>query len=144
MHIVFLVGGTVLLAVGAKAMVDGAVGVAEGFGVSKRVIGMTIVAFGTSVPELAASVVAAKQGESDLAIGNIVGSNLYNLLLILGTVTVITPISVQFEQSFADFFFFILIVLILVPMIRIGWRLGRVDGLILLATFAMSVGFLFI
>ncbi len=144
LHIVFLVGGMILLAAGAKAMVDGAVGVAESFGVNKRIIGMTIVAFGTSVPELAASVVAAKQGESDMAIGNVVGSNLYNLLLILGTVTVITPISGQLEKSFGDFIFFVLTVLILVPMIRIGWRLGRMDGLILLLTFAVSVAFLFV
>jgi len=96
------------------------------------------------VPELAASLVAARHGESDLAVGNVVGSNLYNILLILGTVTVISPIPGQLRERSTDFFFFIAVVLILVPMIRSGWRLNRLDGLILLATFAVSVGFLFV
>ena len=96
-HILFLVGGIIAIAAGAEGMVRGAVGIAEALGMSKRVIGMTVVAFGTSIPEMAASVVAAKNGESDLALGNVVGSNLYNMTLILGTAAMISPIPVTLD-----------------------------------------------
>ncbi len=142
-HAAFLIGGTVVLAGGAEGMVQGAVGIAEAFNVSKRTIGMTIVAFGTSVPELAASLVAAKHGEGDLALGNVVGSNLYNILLILGTATLITPIKSHLSWTSYDFMFFVIIVMALLPMIRFGWKLSRTDGLILLAIYAMSNVFLF-
>ncbi len=135
-YIVFLIGGTVVLTLGAQGMVDGAIGIANGFGVSKRIIGMTIVAFGTSVPELAASVVAAKNGEGDLAFGNVVGSNLYNILLVLGATSLISPIACQPTWLSVDFVFFVLFVVVLLPMIRFGWRLGRLDGVILLALYA--------
>ncbi|MBW2276718.1 MAG: calcium/sodium antiporter [Deltaproteobacteria bacterium] len=144
MHIAFLIGGTIILAVGAEGMVRGAVGIAEAFGVSKRVIGLTIVAFGTSVPELAASVVAAKQKESDLAIGNIVGSNLYNMTLILGTASMIAPTPSKFEWPATEVIFFVVTVLMLIPLIRLGWRLGRIDGVILLSTYVLSLVFLFL
>ena len=134
-YIVFLIGGMVVLAVGAEGMVDGAVGIADAFGVSKRIIGMTIVAFGTSVPELAASVVAAKNGEGDLAFGNIVGSNLYNMLMVLGATSLISPIACQITWASIDFIFFLLFVVILLPMIRFGWKLGRKDGAILLGLY---------
>ena len=124
-------------------MVQGAVGIADAAGVSKRIIGMTIVAFGTSVPELAASVVAAKKGEGDLAFGNIVGSNLFNILLVLGTTSVISPIACTVTLASVDFIFFILFAVVLVPMIRFGWRLGRSDGLILLVLYGFFNLFLF-
>jgi len=143
-HIVFLIGGTIVLAAGAESMVRGAAAIAEAFGVSKRIIGLTIVAFGTSVPELAASVVAAKHNESDLAIGNVIGSNLYNMTLILGTAAMIAPISSKIVWPATDIIFFVATVLMLIPMIRIRWRLGRLDGAILLATYVAAVAFLFV
>jgi len=143
-HIVFLIGGILILAAGAEGMVRGAVGLAETFGISKRIIGMTIVAFGTSVPELAASAVAAKHGESDLALGNVVGSNLFNMTLILGTAAMIEPIPNKIPLWSPDFVFFVLTVLVLFPLIRVGWRLGRIDGAILLATYGVAVYFLFV
>jgi cation:H+ antiporter len=136
-YIVFLIGGMVVLALGAEGMVDGAVGIADKFGVSKRIIGMTIVAFGTSVPELAASVVAAKNGEGDLAFGNVVGSNLYNILLVLGATSLISPIPCHLTWASVDFIFFVLFVVILLPMIRLGWRLSRRDGMILLTLYVV-------
>lgn len=135
-YIAFLVGGTIVLAVGAEGMVRGAVGVAEVLGVDQRIIAITIVAFGTSVPELAASLVAAKQGEGGLALGNVLGSNLFNILLILGTATLIRPIPVTLNWASYDFMFVLAFVVILFPLIRMGWRLGRMDGLILLFTYA--------
>ena len=136
-HVVFLVGGTLLLAAGAEGMVRGAVGVAEDLGISHRVIGMTIVAFGTSVPELAASLVAAKHGEGDLALGNVLGSNLYNALLILGTTALIAPVPSSLHASFLDFFFFVLFALMLVPMSWFGRRFGRGDGVVILVVYAV-------
>lgn len=142
--VVCLVGGTVMLSLGAEAMVRGAVGVADGFGVDKRIIGMTIVAFGTSVPELAASVVAARHGESDLAIGNIIGSNIYNILLILGTASLIRPIHYEVGLTSYDLLFFVAMVLVLLPMLRWRWRLGRLGGAFLLGLYAVSVVMLFV
>lgn len=143
-HIAFLIGGTLVLAAGAEGMVRGAAAIAESVGVSKRIIGVTIVAFGTSVPELAASVVAAKQKESDLAIGNVVGSNLYNMTLILGTASMISPIPSEIVWPATDIIFFVVTVLMLIPLIRMGWRLGRIDGAILLGTYALAIVFFFV
>jgi cation:H+ antiporter len=143
-HIVFLAGGIITLAAGAEGMVRGAVGLADAMGVSKRVIGLTIVAFGTSVPELAASVVAAKHGEGDLALGNIVGSNLYNLLLILGTAALFRPIESRISWASLDFVFFVVFVVMLLPMIHRSRKISRADGIILLMTYVLFNVFLFI
>lgn len=144
LHVVLLVGGTLVLAAGAEGMVRGAAALAEAFGVSKRIIGVTIVAFGTSVPELAASVVAAKHKESDLALGNIVGSNIYNITLILGTASMISPIPSRITWPPIEFIFFVVTALMLIPLIRVRWQLGRIDGMILLTTYVLSVIFLFV
>lgn len=138
-NILLLLGGTAILAVGAEGMVRGAVGVAEALGVSKTVIGLTIVAVGTSIPELAASVVAAKHGESDIAIGNVLGSNIYNLLLILGVTAMIRPVpSVIGAQSF-DFMFCVGLAVLVVPMSLVGRRIGRVRGILFLSCYAAFV-----
>ena len=136
-YILMLVGGIILLPLGAEGMVSGAVGLAEAFNVDKRIIAMTIVAFGTSVPELAASMVAAKHGESDLALGNVVGSNIYNLLLILGTSVLIAPIKIHLTARSFDFMLMVLITLLLAPLISRGRGLSRVDGIILLSIYVL-------
>ncbi|MBK6732337.1 MAG: calcium/sodium antiporter [Bacteroidetes bacterium] len=92
--LVLLLTGFCGLIIGAKFMVDGATGIAESLGMSQRVIGLTIVAAGTSVPELATSVVAAMKKKSDIAVGNVVGSNIFNIFFILGLSSVIKPIPV--------------------------------------------------
>jgi cation:H+ antiporter len=142
-HIVYLIGGTVLLAAGAHGMVKGAVGLARAMGISEQIVAMTIVAFGTSVPELAASVVAARHGESNLAVGNVIGSNLYNMTLILGTAAVISPIPLTVQRDSWDILFFVLAVFILFPLMRIKWRIGKIDGLLLLMFYILSVFMLF-
>ena len=81
-----LVGGLLLILWGANALTDGAASVAKRFNISNLVIGLTIVAFGTSLPELVTSVVAARKGDTDMAMGNVVGSNILNILLILGPI----------------------------------------------------------
>ena len=90
-----LVAGLALLIVGAEMLVKGASRVAAGFGISPLVIGLTVVAFGTSSPEMAISVASAWKGEADIAVGNVVGSNIFNVLLILGLSAVITPLLVS-------------------------------------------------
>ena len=94
MDIVLLIGGLLLILVGANALTDGAASVAKRFNISSLVIGLTIVAFGTSAPELTVSVVSALKGSSDIAIGNVVGSNIFNALMIVGCTAAIVPISV--------------------------------------------------
>lgn len=91
--IIWLVIGLVLLIASSRLLVWGAVGVAHEFGVSDLIIGLTIVALGTSLPELAASVIAARKGEHDIAIGNVVGSNMFNILAVIGIATIIAPMN---------------------------------------------------
>ncbi len=93
--ILFLIGGFVILIIGANLLVDGASSLAKRFNVSNLVIGLTVVAFGTSAPELTVSIYSALQGESDIALGNVVGSNVFNILGILGLTALIVPLSVQ-------------------------------------------------
>ena len=91
--IIWLIIGLVLLIASSRLLVWGSVGVATEFGVSDLIIGLTIVALGTSLPELAASIIAARKGEHDIAIGNIVGSNMFNILAVIGIATVIAPMN---------------------------------------------------
>jgi cation:H+ antiporter len=90
--ILFLLIGIVLIVLGGDFVVDSATAIAKSWGVDDMLIGLTVVAFGTSLPELVTSIVAAKKGECDMAVGNVVGSNMFNLLFILGMTTTITPI----------------------------------------------------
>lgn len=94
-NVLFLLGGLVLLAVGSHVFVDHASELALALGVSEGVVGLTVVAGGTSLPELATSVVAARKGQSAIAIGNVIGSNVFNILLILGLTATISPMQIQ-------------------------------------------------
>lgn len=94
MDILLLAGGLVLILIGANGLTDGAASVAKRFNISSLVIGLTIVAFGTSAPELTVSMASALKGSSDLAIGNIVGSNIFNTLMIVGCTAIVAPISI--------------------------------------------------
>lgn len=95
----FMVGGLALLIVGADYLVTGEVNLARNFGISETVIGLTIVAAGTSLPELATSITAALKRQSDVALGNVVGSNVFNILGILGITTLVKPIGVAPEME---------------------------------------------
>ena len=98
LQIILLIVGFVMLIKGADWFVEGASKIADKFGIPQLVIGLTIVALGTSLPELITSVTAAKKGNADIAIGNIVGSNIFNILFVVGTTALITP--VVYAQSF--------------------------------------------
>lgn len=94
----FIVGGAAAIAFGGKMVVNSASEIARSFGISDNVIGLTIVALGTSLPELCTSIVAAKHGETDLALGNVIGSNIFNILFVLGIATTISPVTFVTEN----------------------------------------------
>ncbi len=140
--VVFVAGGLAGLVVGADLFVSGAVDIAEAVGVSNAVIGLTVVAIGTSLPELATSVVAAARGEGDIAAGNVVGSNLFNLLGILGVGALVRPLEAPGLQL-EDLAVMGAFTLVLVPMMVSGRRLVRPEAVVLLAGYVGYVGYLF-
>lgn len=134
---VIAVVGLVLLIVGGKFFVDGAVGVARAFGLSERLVGLTIVAVGTSMPELAASLVAALRGHSSIAVGNVVGSNIFNIFLILGVSSLIRPMEVSLRSVAIDLGFLIGMTAIAVIVVRTARRMKRIEGVIFLASYVV-------
>jgi cation:H+ antiporter len=126
--------GLVLLAFGSDLFVRGAVLIARAFGISDLVIGLTVVAVGTSLPELATSFVAALKGETDVAIGNIVGSNLFNLLGILGLIAVVSDTDTG-GLEWTDLGVLLLVTVAILPVVRTGGRISRLEGALLLLTF---------
>jgi cation:H+ antiporter len=138
----FLLLGVLGLRYGALFFVEGASGIALSFGVSERAISVTIVAFGTSVPELAASLIAAYRNEKDLAIGNLIGSNIFNILAVLGITALITPINmVDKNLLYVDAWWMIAYALLIFPMMGLitKGKLGRGEGLILFVTYIVYV-----
>ena len=136
LNVAALVVGVAVLAAGASALVDGAVGIAAAFGVSDAVIGLTIVAAGTSAPELITSLVAARRGRDDIAVGNIVGSNIFNVLGIGGATALIHPLAVPSEILARDMGWMIGASVLLFPLMWTGMRINRAEGALLLALYA--------
>jgi cation:H+ antiporter len=136
----FVVLGLGLLVGGAHLMVESAVEIARTVGVSDEVIGLTVVAVGTSLPELASSLAAAWRGQDDIALGNVVGSNVFNLLLILGLTAAITPLPVPDGVARLDLPVMNLFAWALVPVLVNGLRVYRWEGAILLAGFVAFTG----
>ena len=135
-----------MLAFGADILVDGATTLASAMGVSDKVIGLTIVALGTSLPELAASVAAAIKKQMDISIGNIIGSNIFNILCVLGVSTTIKPISFKFPYYLSDFIWmlgFSVFILIFTTMRKKKGRLGRTAGILFLLAYAVYAWSLF-
>ena len=123
-------GGLGLLILGARLLIEGAVSIATDLGVSDVLIGLTIVAIGTSLPELATSIVAAIKGEGDIAVGNVVGSNIFNLLGVIGLTSTIRPIA-DAGVTFIDLLLMVALALVLLPLMRSQYTVGRVEGAIL-------------
>ncbi|MEK7259824.1 MAG: calcium/sodium antiporter [Pseudomonadota bacterium] len=137
--LVLIAAGLAGLVAGGSLLVDAAVEIARFFDVPESVIGLTIVAIGTSMPELATSVVAAVRKEADIALGNIVGSNIFNILGILGVASLINPLS-STDFSRVDFALMVGIAIVLLPMAWTHRRLGRLEGLFLFVTY---IGYLY-
>ena len=141
-NITAVIIGATLLAVGANALVKGAVAVAGSLGVSDTIIGLTVVAFGTSAPELVTSIVAALRGRDDMAVGNIVGSSIFNLLAILGIAALFRPLPIPSEIMSRDIWWLIGATAMMFPMMITGRKVARFEGLVLLGGFATYTVFL--
>lgn len=139
--VMYIVGGLVILIFASQLMVDNAVSIAQALGVSEAVIGLTVVAAGTSLPELATSVVAALKKNQDIAIGNIVGSNLFNILAIAGTSSVIHPI-VSKNVNYVDLLVMLGLSLVLFPLAKSGEKISRIEGCFLIAAYLGYLGWL--
>ena len=139
--LLMVAGGLVLLIFGARFLVDGAVVIARAFGWSEALIGLTVIAVGTSLPELATSLVAAVKKEADIAVGNIVGSNIFNLLGILGITAMATPLAAS-GISLVDYAVMAVFALVLWPMAYHQKCITRLEGAILLAGYAAYVSWL--
>jgi cation:H+ antiporter len=138
--LIFLVIGIALLGLGAHTTVTGAVGVARRIGWSERLIGLTIVSVGTGLPELMASLVASWRGRSDLAIGNIIGSNLFNILGILGLSAIVAPLPVAPELISSDGWWMMGVTLLPAPVMFNRARVSRWEGAVFLAIYCVYIG----
>lgn len=135
--------GVALLVLGARFLVHGAVGIARDAGVSERVIGLTLVALGTSLPELAGSIAAALKGKPDIALGNLVGSNLFNLLFILGATAAVRPLAVEAGPVTIDLAVMLGFTLVAWPFLWSRHTVGRLEGATLVAGYGVYVARLF-
>jgi cation:H+ antiporter len=136
--------GVVLLYGGGEALVSGASALARRLGMSPLVVGLTVVAFGTSAPELAATLAAALQGSPEVAFGNVVGSNVFNVLAILGTTSLVVPIEIDVGLgAWGDLLVMLGFSVALWPFLYSRRRLDRWEGAVLLVAFAAYMGWLF-
>ena len=143
LQIGLLIIGFVLLIKGADIFVDGSSGIAAKFGIPQLVIGLTIVAMGTSSPEAAVSISAALKGSAEITIGNIVGSNILNILIILGISSVIVPLAVA-KSTIKYEIPFMIVITVLLLVTGLNGSIGIVEGIILLSAFAAYLTYLFI
>lgn len=140
--VLFLGMGGIALWGGSELLVNGAVGLANNYGVSERIIGITIVSVGTSIPELAASIIAIVKKEKAISLGNLIGSNIFNIMAVLGITSIITPINVMDQGLLSnDIFWMLGISFLIYPLVffpkglRLGWR----DGLVLLVVYFIFI-----
>ena len=132
----FILGGLGGLILGANLLIQAATAIARDFGVSEAVIGLTVVAVGTSLPELATSVVAAFRRQAEIALGNVVGSNIFNILGILGITAVVVPVPVEASMAVFDIPFMLAVSVGLMALILLAGRIGRGAGIGMLAIYA--------
>lgn len=140
----YILAGFALLILGSKWLVDGAVGVARALGVSELIIGLTIVAAGTGMPELATSIVAAIRGQRDIAVGNVVGSNIFNILAVVGLTGLVSPKGLPVSKIAVNFDIPVMTaaVVICLPIFFTGQRISRLEGLLFLGYYASYVAYL--
>ncbi len=142
LYTVELAIGVLLLVKGSDIFIDGAAGLAKKIGVSEHIIGLTLVAFATSLPELAVSSIASFNGEAGIAIGNVVGSNVANICLVLGIAALIMPLKTTGETR-RDAIFMVGVTLLLLAFIAIDGRIDRLDGLVFLVIYALFIFYLY-
>lgn len=133
--LVFIIGGMIAIKFGGDFVVDGASSIASSMGLSQTLIGLTIVAMGTSLPELVTSLVAAKKGEVDMALGNVIGSDIFNILFVLGIATAISPISFLMENVI-DIILLIIMSMIVLAFAWTKQQINRKEGILMLLMYA--------
>ena len=131
--------GIIMLILGANWMVEGATGIARKLGVSEWFIGVSIVALGTSLPELISSLIAAKKGHGEMAIGNVFGSNIFNILMVIGTTSLVQPLSIG-EEIYTDLIYTTALTCLLLLLIGMGNVISKRDGIILIVCYGAYVG----
>ncbi len=139
LSLIFVITGLAGLAIGAEIALRGAIYIGTAVGLSKSVIGLTIVAVGTSLPELATCIVASVKGHDDISIGNLVGSNIFNTLLVTGTAGVVRPFAFPARLAGADYWIMIIFTAAFILMANIGRKISRIEGVILVGGY---VGFI--
>ncbi len=146
LNIVFAIAGIALLVFGADKLVAGATSVAQMLNVPDAVIGLTLVALGTSIPELSLSVVAALRKEPDIAIGNVLGSNIFNILCVLGLTTLVSPHPMIVPDGMWSLDAWVMLgaALACIPVMFIGGRITRIEGFLLLGLYVVYVGALYV
>ena len=138
-HIILVILGIMMLIFGASWMVEGATGIARKLGVSEWFIGVSIVALGTSLPELASSLIAAKKGHGEMAIGNVFGSNIFNILMVIGIASSINPLSIE-EKIYTDLIFTTTLTFLMLLLIRMGYVIKKQEGFILCLCYGLYMG----
>ncbi|GAA4018658.1 calcium/sodium antiporter [Actimicrobium antarcticum] len=144
MQLMLIAGGLVLLVLGSTWLVDAAVTFARALGLSEMVIGLTIVAFGTSLPEVATSLVAALRGDRDIAVGNVIGSNTFNILGVLGVSSLVAPAELPVAQAMLSFDMLVMIAVALacLPIFFTGHEISRWEGALFLGYYVVYMSFL--
>lgn len=129
-NILFTLGGLAAIIFGGDLVVDGAIEIALALGMSETLVGLTIIAVGTSLPELITSITAAIKKESDIALGNIVGSNIFNIFFVLGASSVVSPLAVD-SKIFVDVILMLILTIVLLVFSRSNFKIGKLEGIIL-------------
>lgn len=135
--------GLVLLFVGAEALLRGGLNIARALGISERILGLSLVALGTSLPELAASIVAALKKEGDIVLGNLIGSNVFNVLCILGLTAMVRPVEVEWLSSWPDLVVMLALSALIWPFLATRLKLERWEGFLLLCGYVLYMTALF-
>ncbi|SKB08056.1 sodium:calcium antiporter [Aeromicrobium choanae] len=139
-HLVMLAAGLGIVVLGADWLVRGAVDLAAAMGVSEVVIGLTVVAIGSSAPELVTTVVSTLRGDRDIAVGNLIGSSVYNLALILGVTSLVAPLEVTSDLIRVDLPLMALVAVLLLPVMATGRRVSRAEGVAAVAAYVLYLG----
>lgn len=138
--IILTIVGLLAIILGAKWVVDGAIDIARWLKISEITIGLTVVAIGTSLPELITSLVAAKKGENEIAVGNVIGSNIFNILFVLGLSSTIYPVSIG-QENFADLWILFAAMVVVVPLMYTGKKINRLEGALMVVAYLAYASF---
>ena len=146
LNLVSLVGGSLMLVTGSQLLVNSAVTLAEFFGADELIVSLTVIAFGTSLPELATSVMASIRGERDIAVGNVIGSNIFNILVVLGLTSAVSAngISISAAAMTFDIPVMLAVAVMCLPIFFTGNEVSRREGVLLLAYYFLYVGYLIV